>query len=168
MGSPMLLNAGANNPFGYQLKVTSLAINSGVLHLQPAFSLAGKGIFKSIPVYPLVDYFGNKLSKHPDCINIGAFDIKNGETILPKKIAAKGVINYLSEISLIKGNQVQLFAQVLPANADNKKIIWKSLNPFVANVSNGLVIGINTGTAKIIVISEDGSFEDEMIVTVIK
>jgi len=62
-----------------------------------------------------------------------------------------------AEISIRES--LQLNAEVLPANASNKKVLWKSTNDKVAKVTqNGLVTGIGEGTADIVAQTEDGGF----------
>ena len=52
----------------------------------------------------------------------------------------------------------QLVATIKPENADNKNVYWSSTDAEVAYVDNsGLVTGINEGTAKIVVTTEDGN-----------
>lgn len=167
MSNPMFSHEGISSPTGYQLRAGSPAINAGVAHREPVFPLAGIGIFINIPSYPVVDFFGNTLSTHPDSVNIGACDTKKGEIINQTKAAVTGVIQYLSEVSIKKGRQKQLFAGVIPANADNQTLIWKSLNPSIATVSNGLIKGLSGGITKIVVESEDGKFNDVMTVRVL-
>lgn len=164
MKEPMLTGAGISSPYGYQLQAQSPAINAGIISQEPIFPLAGKGIFAKVPPYPTVDYFGNALNKQK--ANIGACDAKNGEEIAQESISATGVISYMSDIEIKKGRKKQLFAGVIPANANNRKLIWKSLNPEIASVSNGLVTGLKPGEAKISVASEEGKFRDIITITI--
>ena len=54
------------------------------------------------------------------------------------------------------GRTAQLSANVLPANADNRSVTWKSSNEAVAGVDNtGKVTGMSAGTAVITVKSND-------------
>lgn len=56
------------------------------------------------------------------------------------------------------GDTTRLTATVLPANASNKVVSWKSSDPSVAVVSStGLVTGIGPGTAVITVTTAEGS-----------
>ncbi len=60
-----------------------------------------------------------------------------------------------------------LIANILPANATNKNLIWMSLNTFVATVSpTGIVKGVNPGDAVIRVTTVDGNFTDFSTITV--
>ncbi|MCS4434331.1 Ig-like domain-containing protein, partial [Aquiflexum gelatinilyticum] len=69
--------------------------------------------------------------------------------------------------SILVGNTQQLTATILPSNATNKSVIWTSSDPLVATVnSNGLVSGVAVGTATITVLSVDGNFTSESLITV--
>ena len=62
-----------------------------------------------------------------------------------------------TELTLLIGDTANLIATVLPENAENKAVSWKSNNPATATVDNhGKVTAIDTGTAIITVITEDG------------
>ena len=52
---------------------------------------------------------------------------------------------------------ITLTATVLPANAENKNVIWSSNNTSVATVSNGVVTPVSPGDATITVKSVDGN-----------
>ena len=62
-----------------QLKATSKAIDNGIVHQAPPIPGAGKGIFKDIPKYPVVDFYGNPVNLAKGKINIGACNAKNGK-----------------------------------------------------------------------------------------
>lgn len=59
-----------------------------------------------------------------------------------------------------------LLAQVFPFNADNQKVIWKSANPEIAIVSDGMVTGKKEGRTTILATSEDGNLTATCIVYV--
>jgi len=59
-----------------------------------------------------------------------------------------------------------LLAQVFPLNANNQNIIWKSDNPNVAKVNDGIVSGVSEGRTNITATSEDGNFSTNCIVYV--
>ena len=70
-------------------------------------------------------------------------------------------------ISLNINESFQLVASILPNNADESGVIWKSDNNQVANVSDeGLVHAVSSGTANIIAMSSDHSACDTCKVTV--
>lgn len=56
------------------------------------------------------------------------------------------------------GKSIQLVATIVPNNASNKEIIWKSSNNAVCFVSNGVVVSLGLGTATITAESVDGHF----------
>lgn len=72
-------------------------------------------------------------------------------------VPVKGVILDKPSIKIKTGNSMALSAEVQPEGATNKKVLWSSSNTNVATVENGLVTGINEGTAVIIAAAEDGS-----------
>ena len=77
----------------------------------------------------------------------------------------------LSETSITLGTDKthQLSATVLPADADNPAVVWKSSNADVATVINGLVVAIAPGTCTIICSATDGSgIKAECKVTVLE
>ncbi|MCL2291031.1 MAG: DUF4465 domain-containing protein [Bacteroidetes bacterium] len=84
-------------------------------------------------------------------------------------INVSSVILTEHNISLKEDEAHQLTAIVLPENATNKNVTWKSSDETVATVNeNGLVTAIAEGTANITVITEDEDFEDLCAVTVLK
>ena len=64
------------------------------------------------------------------------------------------------------GESVQLEATVLPADATNKELNWKSSNESVCIVSHGQVVAVGYGTAVIIATTVDGGYMATCIVTV--
>lgn len=73
------------------------------------------------------------------------------EVILPTEVRLN-----MPSAEFTVGDQIQLTASVLPANAADKTITWKSDKPEVATVANGWVKGIAAGTAKITATSVNG------------
>ncbi len=74
------------------------------------------------------------------------------------------VIKHVSSVALSSadgiiyvGNKLTLTATVLPEDAENKKLIWKSSDEKVATVKDGIVTGVHSGTAVITAKSEDGN-----------
>ena len=64
------------------------------------------------------------------------------------------------------GQTEQLIATVTPSNASNKKVTWKSGDPSVATVVNGLVTPVGPGSTYITVETEDGGFTKQARVIV--
>ena len=72
-----------------------------------------------------------------------------------------------SSITIRAGEVVELKAQVSPDNATNKQVVWKSVNPDVAVVSeSGTVTGVSIGETKITVktVDQDKTAECQVIV----
>ncbi|MDR1974093.1 MAG: Ig-like domain-containing protein [Bacteroidales bacterium] len=74
-------------------------------------------------------------------------------------------LNY-DTLELALYSNVLLTAVVMPTNAD-QSITWSSSDTDVATVSDGVVVGISFGTAKISVTTIDGSYSDTCVVTVV-
>lgn len=77
-------------------------------------------------------------------------------------IPVTGVVITPKDASLKVGATQQLLAEVTPASATDKKVIWTSSAPSVATVDkdSGLVTGVSNGDVTITATSEDGSFTD--------
>ena len=81
---------------------------------------------------------------------------------------------FVSKISLEKmqvtlniSETATLNVTIEPANATNKEIAWKSSNPSIATVENGVVTAISAGTIYVSASSTDGSNQSDVcIVTV--
>jgi len=83
-------------------------------------------------------------------------------------VAVTGVTLDKNEAEIEVGENVELTATVAPAEAANKNVTWTSSDKDVATVdANGVVTGVAAGTAKITVTTEDGSFTDDCVVTVV-
>jgi len=83
------------------------------------------------------------------------------------KIAVTGVTLDKVTFSLQAGTDFILIANIEPENADNKNVKWATMNPVIADVSaNGKVTAKTAGTATITVITMDGGFKKECVVTV--
>lgn len=71
--------------------------------------------------------------------------------------------------SIIEGESEKLSYTIMPSNADNKKVTWKSSNINVATVDdNGLVTAQKEGTALISVVTDDGKITSSCTVSVAK
>ncbi len=72
-----------------------------------------------------------------------------------------------SEIGISIGETKRLEATVYPVNATNKNIIWYSADEDIAHVdSEGNITGKGKGQTKITVVTQDGNYSDECIVSV--
>ena len=73
--------------------------------------------------------------------------------------AVTGIELDITECTLNKiGQTIQLTAKVLPENATNKNVNWKSSNENVCFVSNGKVVAVGFGTAVVIATTEEGGY----------
>ncbi len=78
-------------------------------------------------------------------------------TVKEKVVAVTGVKLSKTAISQEEGKSEQLTVTVLPSNATNKAVTWKSSNIAIATVdANGKVTGKKVGKAKITVTTTDG------------
>ena len=64
------------------------------------------------------------------------------------------------------GESIQLTANVLPEDATNKEVKWKSFNESIGVVSNGKVFAVGFGTTVITATTIDGGFVDICSITV--
>ena len=62
-----------------------------------------------------------------------------------------------SNVTIYVGNRTQVYATVLPTNATNKKLNWRTSNKSVASVNNGRIVGVGEGRCTITATSTDGS-----------
>lgn len=82
-------------------------------------------------------------------------------------VAATGVMLNKSSRALKVGASDTLIATVLPADATNTNVIWKSSNEKVATVSGGRVMAVASGQATITATTEDGGHVASCVVTVV-
>jgi len=67
------------------------------------------------------------------------------------------------------GSSLKHIALISPSNATNKKVTWKVDNSSILEIdTTGLVKGLELGSAKIIVTTEEGGFKDSTIVSVLE
>lgn len=85
-----------------------------------------------------------------------------------KFVRVTGVNVSPAKVSVKIGETVYLSAQVMPDNAENMDVTWRSSNPAVATVDEyGIVTALELGQASVSVITEDGGFTATCSVTVI-
>ena len=87
-----------------------------------------------------------------------------GNTTVP----LSGISLPVEELSLISGETRNLTVRFNPANANNKSVSWESSDETVAvyDEENARVVARGVGTATITVRSEEGGFEDAVVVSV--
>jgi uncharacterized repeat protein (TIGR02543 family) len=72
-------------------------------------------------------------------------------------IAVAGIYLEETSVSILAGQTKQLTANVLPADATNRKVTWESSDKAVATVSDsGIVKAMAVGTAEVTAYTEDG------------
>lgn len=72
-----------------------------------------------------------------------------------------------TSILLARGSTYQSIATVLPVNATNKTVSWRSLQPSIASVSNtGLITAVGNGSTIITVSTQDGNKSASLVVRV--
>lgn len=81
-------------------------------------------------------------------------------------VDATGVELNKTTLSLAEGKSETLTATVLPVDATNKNVTWKSSNTNVASVINGVVTAKSVGTATITATTVDGGYKATCEVTV--
>ena len=83
-------------------------------------------------------------------------------------IPVTGVDINSEDLSLGLGQSFQLIANTIPANADNKEIIWTSSNPLVASVdAEGTISTLNIGEITITATTVEGEFSDQITCTIV-
>ncbi len=83
-------------------------------------------------------------------------------------IAVQEVTLDKTTLEMCEEETLPLVATVLPTNATNKEVVWKSSNPEVATVENGRVTAVSIGTVNIMVETVDGNKSAVCNVTVSK
>lgn len=96
--------------------------------------------------------------------------VANCNVTATKRIVLPSSITLDRKEATIKvGEATTLKANVLPADADDKTIVWSSENSDIASVTNdGVVTGHKAGTTKIIVTTNANGLKDECIITVLQ
>lgn len=84
----------------------------------------------------------------------------------PKPILVKSIHLSASELTLVRGESKVISAKVLPEDASNKEIIWKTANPKVAIVSNGIITPKGNGVTTISATTIEGNHSASCKVTV--
>ena len=87
--------------------------------------------------------------------------------IIPESVTGIEVANDYQHMGLFVGGIGKIRYSVLPGNATNTNVTFKSLNEKVATVdANGVVTGVSEGNADIVITTEEGGFEAKCTVRV--
>ena len=82
-------------------------------------------------------------------------------------VPVRGVTLNTDSLELVVGESVTLTAEIDPANADNKNLIWNSSYPDIASVDeNGTVTALKYGYTRITVETEEGGYTAQCTVGV--
>lgn len=126
------------------------------------------------------DYAGNLICSGNAGIHIFALPTADNHTIIPARKALtvtckNGIGIRVTRVTIDKesirigeGQTETLTANILPVDATQKEVTWRSTNETIASVSsaNGVVTGNKAGQAQIIVTTIDGGYSDTCDVTV--
>ena len=77
-----------------------------------------------------------------------------------KKVETQGLVLDRTSAVLAVNTTLTLEAEIYPAHATNKEIIWTSDNPSVATVKDGVVSAIADGVAVITATTKDGNYKE--------
>ncbi len=127
----------------YQIKDKSPAVNAGVAKLGPPIPGAGVGIFKDVPEYPIVDFYGNPIDLSADTPNIGACNAKDIDssigdyTYLPKLSLAP---NPTEGVIFLHGLEKEGYAKVfdLSGKIVNQQLVLKQMD--VQKLDSGIYV----------------------------
>ena len=88
-------------------------------------------------------------------------------TVLKKTVAVESVSLDKTELSLVEGESASLAAAVLPENATDRSVSWKSSDEVIATVdAQGKVSALKPGTATITVTTTDGGKTAQCVVEI--
>lgn len=103
---------------------------------------------------PVIDQFMRSLGEY------------SGDVVPPETVPVTSVTLDKKNLSLSIGDKTKLNPTVLPINASNKSVTWKSEKSEIASVVNGLVTGVGQGNTTITVKTVDGEYTDTCDVNV--
>lgn len=95
----------------------------------------------------------------------GSDNNNNGGNTQPSVVELSGIALTQHETTLEKGGNTVLEVKFTPENATNKSVTWVSSNTSIATVTDGVVVGVATGSTEII--AKSGNFTDKCQVSVV-
>ncbi len=163
---------------GFKFSVSQKSLKTGEKYtLKPLFSpsdTSEKGVsYKSDnPAVATVSSAGKITAKGPGTCTVTGISADGGFVAKCKITVTQpvtGVSFPLSSYRVAADKSISLKPNVLPANASNKSLKWKSSNKEIATVSSkGTVKGIKTGTCQITCTTADGGFTATCTVEIYK
>ena len=72
------------------------------------------------------------------------------------------------QVTMNIGETATLAVKIEPANATNKELAWKSSDPTIATVENGVVTAFNAGTIYVSATTTDGSNLSDVCIVAVK
>ncbi len=123
----------------------------------------------NVPAYKIPVPFTATSGNVKLTISSNGTSISNGTYMIAKdtNVKATGIELDKNSAEISIREELQLKAKVLPENASDKTVLWKSSNEDVAYVAqNGLVVGKGAGTADITATTKNGEFLAKCTVTV--
>lgn len=118
----------------------------------------------------IVSYSGNtaNIGTHTVTLNfISNYEGTQTQTFTVLPIHVDSISLNLSRFTLNIGSQQKITATILPNDATDKTIIWRSSNPSVATVENGVVKAVSVGEATITATTVDGEETARCTVSVV-
>jgi len=113
----------------FELKQGSPGINTGIAKNGPEFPLAGQGIFKDIPAFAEVDFYGNPIEMSSGTPNIGASNVYSPITGLHSNDLQKQEIFRLDSNLIQHTITISILDDIKLANilvtAINGKVVYK-------------------------------------------
>jgi uncharacterized protein (TIGR02145 family) len=96
----------------------------------------------------------------------GQIDVCRVTVSAASNVAVTGITLSQTEATLGPGDMLTLTATVLPENATNRHVSWRSSNPALATVVGGEVTALANGNVTIRAITEEGDIEAVCLLTV--
>lgn len=174
--------------FAFRVRIDGIALNTASLQLQPGASgtltaslMPANAPDRAVawssskPGVASVDANGKVTAVSAGTATVTARTHDGGRTAVcavtvttaPGAVEVESVTVAPTTLSLAPGGSVQLTANLVPAEATNRKVAWSSSNPAAATVdANGKVTAVANGTAIVTAVTEDGGFSASSKVTV--
>ena len=95
--------------------------------------------------------------------------VQGGQTSDPttSHVSVQGVLFPAAELTLVVGQSIEMAAQIVPENAENKNIEYQVENGAVISYQNGRITALGEGTSKLIAVSEEEGYVARLTVTVV-